>query len=54
MAIIVIFVTTDMTSRRSKHKNVDDLTKAVRTGLNTNSRTLKVKFFYDEIGNVYI
>ena len=53
MAIIII-VTTDMTSTRSKHKIVDDLTEAIRRGLNTDSRTLKVKFIDDEISKSYI
>ena len=55
MAIIInIFVTKDMTSRRSKHKIVDDLTKAVRRELNTDSMTLEVKFIDEEISNSYI
>ena len=42
------------TSTRSKHKIMDDMTEAIRRGLNIDSRTLKVKFIDDEIGKSYI
>ena len=51
---IIIIVTTDMTSTRSKSKIEDDLTVAVRRGVNTDSRTLKVKFIDEEIGKSYL